>query len=155
MQYTNSRMRTLLDADTRKKSEFPTALRKILKKEFISIGEGIFFECFSTKNLKEIVARKAFTDMSGLENSANRFHIEDYCKTDVLDSGLKFLEEFDLLWKRKFPVVACSAYLTFDKHLEFGDVCTFSFFLIREGENIFDLDKIDEFEQAILIQMIK
>jgi hypothetical protein len=155
VQYTNDRMRTSLDANAKKKSALPTALSEILKKEFVGVGNGIFFRTFSTDSLKETVARGAFTDMSSLENSVNRFHVEDYCETEVLRAGLEFLEDFDSLWRKKFPMVACSACLTFDNKLEFGDVCTFSFFLIREGEIIFDLDRIDEFEQAILIRTIK
>ncbi|MBU3846158.1 MAG: hypothetical protein H9855_04140 [Candidatus Acinetobacter avistercoris] len=107
------------------------------------------------KNFNIEKALQIYQDKSGIENFQNKINIDDYVfdDTSIINSGFLFLEKFNALWQDVFPKISCISILTFDLNEEFGLGCAFRFYRKRTGEEIYDIQNLDEYTQPIAVNV--
>lgn len=132
-------------------------LKLILDTGFICIGECIFLDKVldrdferSVNNIEEI--KDFFLDFSGIENSHNKIHIDDYVEKDLFEQSFLFLHFFKIYWSKNFPDIGCFVALSFQDD-EVGKFANFSFHKRRENEFVFDIDNINNYIQPVYFEI--
>lgn len=129
-------------------------LDKLLNLEFERKAGGIFFHGAYTNQYEEKIIsqdyiKRVHTDVSGMEISLNMIYIEDYVDSNTLIQSMvflrKFIDRWALLEDSEFLAV-----ISFQDD-DVGTFSKFSFHKIRAGEMIYDINKIDEFSNAVMI----
>ncbi|WP_180171822.1 hypothetical protein [Acinetobacter sp. YH12023] len=162
--FTNNAMKNLMNGVFQKDFCLPDELQIILNEGFKKLDRGIivfnrtFSEQFSScedvnSNIDKFL--ETFIDKSGFENFINKIHIDDYVfeSVDIVNSAFIFLEKFNILWGQSFPEINCISLISFDTDNEFGLGCVFRFHVIREGSEIYDIEKIEDFIEPMAIKV--
>ena len=145
----------LLKLDSLGSDKLSEDLKTILGMGFIEQLGGLFFRRFFTESVASILTAGNYFDLSGLEFTTNKFHVEDYCNgQNEFESALIFLNAFTESWQQKFPSKTCNAVTSFQVDAELGNVATFSFYVERPGQDVIDVHKISEFENATYVRRI-
>lgn len=130
-------------------------LKKILGMGFVERHGGVFFRRFFSESVESTLTAGNYFDLSGLEFTTNKFHVEDFCNgPDEFESALIFLKAFTESWQQKFPSKTCNALTSFQVDAELGNIATFSFYVERPGQDVIDVHKISEFENATYVKRI-
>lgn len=87
--------------------------------------------------------------MSGIEISLNMIHIDDYVDSNILVQSIAFLKRFIEKW----TLLEDSEFLAVVSFQDddVGTFSKFSFHKIRAEEMVYDINKIDEFFDAVMI----
>ena len=123
----NARFVDLL-ASTRKPimGELHPALIPLVRKGIVKVGRLHF--------LQEFIQRQSTApknlDAIGLEDWVNRFHLEDYARTDLLRQSLRFMNEMFKRWRRQRSVGTLNSFVSLPTESKAAVV---SFHLARHG----------------------
>jgi hypothetical protein len=154
MDIANKYMRLVLNKLTRKHG-VTRNLINILDAAFIEYKGGIFFAAFWSDGLRFSLDNNSYFDLSGLEFTSNKFHIEDYSTPLVYEDSLAFLDAFTDKWRSSFSEIKCVACVSFqDDAPSFGKICTFTFYLDREDEVVIDINNLDSYNQPMMVRVI-
>ncbi|GAB3626228.1 hypothetical protein [Pandoraea terrae] len=154
MIFTNQRMRRYLADMGSVPVSLSSDLRKLIDAGFCSVDGCVFFCAFFDGRVlpeKDFIV-SSFHDLSGYEASINKFHVEDYCDSDVFGYAVSFVNEFSNHWDKRLGKAALI--MDYDNGPEVGVVCTVRFHLLREGESWLDCKRIDDFPSAILVKYV-
>lgn len=128
--------------------KLPTSLLKILDHGFTSSNGGIFFSQFFSESILKTLEAKSYLDLSGLEFTTNKFHLEDYSDgVNPFNVAFHFMMKFTEKWRIHFPNQLCNACITFQDDANFGRIAVFSFYVDRLGEVVIDVNEIGAFDQ--------
>ena len=129
-------------------------LNEFLSLEFEKKLGGVFFHGAYTRQydgkiISQEYIKKAYTDMSGMEISLNMIHIDDYVDSNILVQSIAFLKRFIEKW----TLLEDSEFLAVVSFQDddVGTFSKFSFHKIRAEEMVYDINKIDEFFDAVMI----
>ncbi|MFC0821356.1 hypothetical protein [Moraxella marmotae] len=129
-------------------------LDEFLSLEFEKKSGGTFFHGaytsqYDDKIISREYVREAYTDMSGMEISLNMIHIDDYVDSNILVQSIAFLKRFIEKW----TLLEDSEFLAVVSFQDddVGTFSKFSFHKIRAEEMVYDINKIDEFLDAVMI----
>lgn len=96
--------------------------------------------------------KKDFLDLSGIENSNNKIHIDDYVSQNVFKKSFIFLSFFEIYWYKNFPDISCFISLSFQDD-EIGELATFSFHKYRKNEIVYDVENINSYSQPVYFEI--
>lgn len=149
---TNKSMLDILNKSNPSFSE----ITRIIWPEFIEVNG-----CVLIKNQDEAVQLdmehilRKFGDKTGFEAFASHVHMTDVSKEfdDNPVAGLRFALKLLEIWEYRlrlyFPTYQFYLILTFD-----GEDTILSFHKIRENEIWLDLEKLDDYETAVLVKKV-
>ena len=147
--------RLLSDVDHMQVNILPAGLQKIIDSGFYCFDNLITFNFIKldSKDMNLEVIKERFYDLSGFEYSHNKIHIEDYCDGNLLLNALLFLNEFEKKWQHDMICGKPFIIIGFEPETEFGQICTFTFHKQRVGESVVNIDNLEKFSNAVLINL--
>ena len=131
-------------------------LKSILDTGFISIGDCIFLDKALTKDFEKSTnyinkIKQGFLDFSGIENSYNKIHLDDYVSQDLFTQSFLFLHFFKISWAKNFPNFSCFIVLGFQDD-EVGKFATFSFYKQRDNEFVYDIENVNNYANSVYFE---
>lgn len=132
-------------------------LKSILDAGFVSIGDCIFLDEALPKDFERSAnhinkIKKDFLDFSGVENSYNKIHLDDYISQDLFIQSFLFLHFFKISWAKNFPNISCFIALGFQND-EVGQFATFSFYKQRDNEFVYDIENVNNYANSVYFEL--
>lgn len=130
------------------------SLQEILDKDFVFV-DGMFFLNYNYISNEESleVIKDRYGDISGFEFSMNAINIDDCVNNNIAEYGYEFFKKFKIKWiSSKLP--SCYIALSIQLDKEFGDMAKFTFYIKRDGQDVIDVDNIDDYPEPLLVEII-
>lgn len=157
MLYLNSSMqRVLAHFYTPDVAELAVPLKQIVDSGFTYISGMCFFQHMAKRIVGDIdcsIVEERYGDRSGFENSMNRLHLDDYLEQDVIPQALAL---FEYVIKTCDGLNMPPAMLVLGVNItaEFGEQANLSFYLSRAGEEVLDLNNIQDYIGAMMVHQL-
>lgn len=154
MLYLNSSMQRVLTHYPRPdKANLVAPLKQLVDSGFSYISGMCFFQQVATRLSDDIdmsVIRERYGDYSGFENSMNRLHLDYYIEKDVIPQALALFDYLLHTWQG-LNMPPAMLVLGVNITAEFGEQASLTFYLSRTGEQVMNLDCIQDYVDAVMV----